>query len=231
MSSIKSTYLKKPSMRLNITDSLANIKNEVESRRLERERIHNIIEAKKSAKKSVKKSIPRNNGLPRPHTHPSVSSRSTRPVSSNMYNLMEKGTPIYRPYKTMRKKMTPIKENQKHIEESVYKKRIPTNFSEYFQNVSNEAKKETRQLNAEKRFGNYMLELRKEMNDENAVERFEDERVKSEKNQLRRKKIENQSTKYSVKAHRELLDSYMPVHQIFNRISRPATHKGRKSRR
>lgn len=245
----KSKYLKKPkhtfptgsrpsvrrnpttsSLRLNITGSLDNKKNETFARKIKRERISNIIESKKSAKKSVKKSTPRNNGLPRPHS--SVSSKSITPVYSNMYNLMEKGTSVYRPSRSSRinHRMPTIEENSQHVEESVSKKRRPTTFSEYFQNIANEAHEESRKLNAEQRFNNYFSSIGDEIAAENEAERMEHERVKSERNQLRRKKKENKSVKYSVKAHRELLDSYMPVHQIFNRIAHTPTHKGRKSR-
>jgi hypothetical protein len=249
----KSKYLKKPkhrfptgsrpsvrknrsasSLRLNITGSLDNKKNEAFARKLEGERIHSIMKAKKSAKKSVKKSTPRNNGLPRPHTHSSVSSRSITPVYSNMYNLMEKGTSRYRPSRSARinHRMPTIQEN---VESSISVKRTPTTFSEYFQNVANEAHEESRKLNAqrnaEKRFGNYFSSLGNEIAAENEAERMEHERVKSERNQLKRNEKEKKNVKYSVKAHRELLDSYMPVHQIFNRVPRAPTHKGRKSHR
>lgn len=246
----KSKYLKKPkhrfptgsrphsiknrsassrsTMRLNITGSLANRKNEAFARKLERERIGSIMESKRSSKKSVKKITPRNNGLPRPHTHSSVSSRSITPVYSNMYNLMEKGTSTYRPSRSARinHRMPTIQEN---VGSSISVKRKPTTFSEYFQNVANEAHEESRKLNAqqnaERRFGNYFSSLGNEIAAENEAERMERERVKSERNQLKRNQKEKKNVKYSVKAHRELLDSYMPVHQIFS----PSTRKGRKS--
>lgn len=240
--------------RLNIIGSLTNKKNEVSvkkinkvlARKLEREserlasklneerrkKLRNIIRKSQLRKKMQ----PINNGLPRPYTHSSASSRSRKPiVLPNELNLMERGyyTPRsrYTPRRNMGR-MTPIQENDGTMNSlgvsSTSVKRRPTTFSEYFQNVANEAREESRKLNSEERFSAYMSSLKNEIAAENEAERMEHERIKSERNQLRRKKKENKSVKYSVKAHRQLLDSYMPVHQVFNKRARAPTSKGRK---
>ncbi len=208
------------SQRLNLMNPFINQKNEVLARKLERERIQRIIKNKQSRKKSVKKPI--NNGLPRPHTHSSSFSKSRRPIVPNMYNLMEKGTPLYTPLsmpkRTPYHRMNPIQENEHVVEESVFTKSKPTTFSEYFQNVANEAHQESRQLNAENRFARYMLNLKAEINAENKAIKLKNEKARAERNRLKGHKKNKKATHHSVRAYQES-SSYIPIHQVFNKTA------------